>query len=76
MAVLDTSSPTAVILDLMLPDGDGIQILERIRHDQIHTKVAVTTASSDSTKLDRVRALQPDSMMFKPIDLPQLLRAL
>ncbi len=78
MAKLSAASISAVeldwmILDLMLPDGSGEAILRRVRDEQIRVKVAVTTAVSDSERLEEVRRLQPDSLFAKPLDLGRLL---
>jgi DNA-binding response OmpR family regulator len=75
-AYLDAQRPTAVILDLMLPDGEGATVLARVREAKMDVRVTVTTASSDPDRLNRVRALRPDSLLRKPIDLTELLRVL
>lgn len=76
LTYLQAHAPHSVVLDLMLPDGEGATVLERIRASGMAVKVTVTTASSDPARLDRVRSLRPDSVLKKPLDLPELLRAL
>jgi len=76
LARLSASKPDYVILDLMLPDGSGEKILRHIRDNRLPITVAVTTASSDDDHLAVVGSLRPDSMIKKPIDLAQLMRAL
>jgi DNA-binding response OmpR family regulator len=66
----------AVILDLMLPDGDGIDLLQYIRRMHSKILVAVTTGASDPEYLKRLGAFSPDMVLPKPIDLPALLRGL
>lgn len=66
------NGPDWVILDLMLPDGDGTDILRKIRAEKRQTRVAVTTGSCDSAVLKAVDALQPDLFLIKPISLPDL----
>ena len=73
---LDAHTPDTIILDLMLPDGEGAAILRRVRSDGRKVTVAVTTASSDPDRLDQVRALQPDSLMKKPLDIFELLKVI
>ncbi len=73
---LEICKPAACILDLMLPDGDGAIVLERIRNSNLKINVAVTTASTDSARIERVKSLRADHIIRKPIDLGMLLKAL
>ncbi len=65
-----------VVLDLMLPDGDGVTLLKKIRSEKLAIRVAVTTGSADMTRLRTVADLAPEMFLTKPIDLPQLLEGL
>jgi DNA-binding NarL/FixJ family response regulator len=67
------SQPDFVVLDLMLPDGDGTAILAAIRDADLPIRVAVTTGSSDRQRLDRVLRLRPDLLLTKPVNLSELL---
>ena len=62
--------PCYLILDLMLPDGDGITVLEAVRHKGLRTLVAVCTGSVDLARLKAVAELGPDAMFPKPIRMP------
>ena len=68
--------PDTVILDLMLPDGDGAAVLHQVRAAGLPARVVVTTAVHDATRLAAIRALGPDLVMQKPIDLAGLLSVL
>ncbi len=68
--------PDVLILDLMLPDGDGASLLRQIREQDSKTRVVVTTGTSDSARLARVYQLKPDAVLFKPIDLGMLIKAI
>jgi DNA-binding response OmpR family regulator len=74
--VVEDPAPHWLILDLMLPDGDGADILRLIRDKDLDVRVAVTTGMSDSARLDLVRALAPDLLIAKPINLGELLKNL
>jgi len=68
--------PLWIVLDLMLPDGDGTAVLRKVRVEGLSTRVAVTTGSSDSSRLDEVTALRPDLFLTKPINLSDLFEGL
>ena len=61
-----------VFLDLMLPDGDGTDLLSRIRKENRPAKVAVTTALSMGSLLVRAVSLRPDALFFKPLNFAHL----
>lgn len=67
-------SPNCIVLDLMLPDGNGVELLRRIREQGFPVHVAVTTGMSEPDILAQVRALNPDALMNKPIKLAELER--
>jgi len=69
-------APDVVLLDLMLPDGDGSQILSAIRAANLATRVIVITGVGDPAWIERVRQLQPLSILFKPIQLRDLLNTI
>jgi two-component system, OmpR family, copper resistance phosphate regulon response regulator CusR len=62
-----------VILDLMLPQRDGLEILTTLRKRGIQTPVLILTAK-DTTN-DRVRGLDTgaDDYLVKPFAIPELL---
>jgi CheY-like chemotaxis protein len=64
--------PECVVLDLMLPDGSGIDFLQRIRREGIMTRVAVVSGAGQAM-LDSARRHNPDAVFPKPVNVPQLL---
>jgi DNA-binding NtrC family response regulator len=64
--------PECVLLDLMLPDGNGIDLLRQIRASGLNARVAVVTAAG-SAMVDAVQQFKPDVVFRKPVDVPQLL---
>ncbi len=71
-----SENPGHVILDLMLPDGDGGDILRYIRQSKLPSRVVITTAVNDASRLRGIHDLKPDAILQKPIDLDRLLRFL
>jgi two-component system OmpR family response regulator len=63
-----------VLLDLMLPDGDGVEVLRQIRESNYTSRVLVTTAVSDPGRLGKVCQLRPEAVLQKPIDVARLLK--
>lgn len=64
--------PECLVLDLMLPDGDGETILRKIRDDRLPTRVVVNTGTHDPDRLSAVSELKPEALLQKPIDIEQL----
>jgi DNA-binding response OmpR family regulator len=65
-------SPDCVILDLMLPDGNGTDLLSYVRAHHLPISVVVTTGAIDwSTTLSPPNAT-PDVIFPKPVDYRQL----
>jgi two-component system OmpR family response regulator len=65
--------PDFLLLDISLPDGDGAEILRRVRAANLPTRVAVTTGH-DPASLGVVAALRPDAVLHKPIDVDEVCR--
>ena len=66
------ASYDAVVLDLGLPDGSGLELLKRARSRRISTPVLIATARDRVA--DRIAGLDAgaDDYMVKPIDLDEL----
>jgi DNA-binding response OmpR family regulator len=75
-AALATTRYAALILDLGLPDGDGLAILREIRHRKDPLPVLVLTARGGVH--DRVSGLRSgaDDYLVKPFDFEELLARL
>ena len=64
--------PDWVLLDLMLPDGCGSEVLEKVHADRLMTRVCVVTGCAPA-KLEEVRLLGPDHVLIEPLDVAQLM---
>lgn len=61
-----TLKPEAIVLDLMLPLKDGIEVAKELRQDKINTPLLMLTAKDD--ELDKIIGLEigADDYMTKP----------
>lgn len=71
-AALSTSVFDTVVLDLMLPDGSGLDLLREMRGSGNRTPVLLLTAMDETS--DRIRGLDTgaDDYLGKPFDLDEL----
>jgi putative two-component system response regulator len=73
--LIRSEQPDLILLDLMMPDVDGLQILRMVRDDRRlqQTPVVVLTATDDrSTKLAALE-LGANEFLMKPVDPTDLL---
>lgn len=78
-ALLETRPPDLAILDLALPDADGLTLLRELRHHDrsvhgIDPDLPVIVLSGRCSGIDRVRGLQLgcDDFVAKPFDYREL----
>ncbi|MGA7055412.1 MAG: response regulator transcription factor [Mycobacterium sp.] len=76
IAKFDKVGPDVLVLDIMLPDVDGLRILKRVRESDTYTPTLFLTAR-DSV-MDRVTGLTAgaDDYMTKPFSLEELVARL
>ena len=70
------ADPDVVLLDLNLPDGNGVDLLEHLRSTGRRARVVVLTAGSTPEHLRRLRDLRPDRVYVKPLNFLDLLDGL
>jgi CheY-like chemotaxis protein len=70
--------PDVVLLDVMLPDADGFDILRRIRKHPALREVPVIMLTGMATRGDVIRGMQggADGYVTKPFEAEALMRAL
>lgn len=65
---LKTETPDLIVLDIMLPGKDGIQILEEIRSNPETEAIPVIMATAKGTEIDKIQGLDKgaDDYLVKP----------
>lgn len=75
-AILGEDTPHAILLDLGLPDGDGLDFLKALRRQGDRTPVMIVTAAGQrQTRLDGLDG-GADDYVTKPYDLDEVLARL
>ena len=74
-AAVRQSVPDLVILDVMLPDEDGYQILARLREDAATRSVPVLMVTAKSSEIDVVKGLDKgaDDYLCKPFGIMEFI---
>lgn len=61
-----------IILDLVMPKKDGLEVLHYIREKQINTKVIILTSYNSQEMIRKVAELGADYYILKPFELDTL----
>ena len=72
---LNDTTPDLILLDIMLPDEDGISILKRLKSDAATAEIPVIMLSAKSSEIDKVTGLEngADDYITKPFGIMELL---
>ena len=71
---LRDDKPALILLDIMLPDEDGISILKRLKGNDATAEIPVIMLSAKSSEIDKVTGLEngADDYITKPFSLAEL----
>lgn len=72
---LTEKNPDLILLDIMLPDEDGLEILKKIRKVPETKKVPVIMVTAKTTEIDKVKGLDlgADDYLTKPFGVMELI---
>ena len=67
--------PDCILLDIMLPDEDGLEILKKIRSIPDTRKIPIMMITAKTTELDKVKGLDlgADDYITKPFGIMELI---
>jgi two-component system cell cycle response regulator DivK len=70
-------APDLVLMDIQLPDLDGVQALQRLREDRRTATIPVLALTAQAMRGDRERFLAAgfDGYLSKPVDIRELIGA-
>ena len=76
VALAAERAPDLVLMDIQLPDIDGLEALRRLRADERTAAVPVLALTAQAMQGDRERFLDAgfDGYLSKPVDVPELIR--
>jgi two-component system alkaline phosphatase synthesis response regulator PhoP len=66
--------PHLILLDIMMPEYDGIEVLKRLKKNEKTSRIPVVFLTAKGTDVDEVLGLElgADDYLVKPISIPKL----
>jgi two-component system alkaline phosphatase synthesis response regulator PhoP len=74
LEALKTEKPELIVLDIMLPGKDGVEILKEIKSNPETRKIPVIMATAKGTEMDRIQGLDTgaDDYLVKPFGVMEM----
>lgn len=76
MEVIRREKPDLIIMDIRMPDLDGLTMLKRLRKEGITSKALVLSAYSDFSYAKQAMELGVSNYLLKPVKIQELKKAL
>lgn len=75
MAEIRNKVPDLLLLDLMLPDADGLQLVGELRQNALTSELPIIMVTAKTTELDKVKGLDmgADDYLTKPFSVMELI---
>ena len=74
LEALKTEKPELIVLDIMLPGKDGVEVLKKIRSNPETRKIPVIMATAKGTEMDKIQGLDTgaDDYLVKPFGVMEM----
>ena len=76
LEVIRKEKPDVILMDIRMPDMDGLTMLEQLRKEGITSKAVVLSAYSDFTYAKRAMELGVNYYLLKPVKIQELRKVL
>ncbi len=75
LEALKTERPRLILLDVMLPGTDGMEILRRLRSQELYRDIPVIMATAKGTEYDKITGLDlgADDYLAKPFGMMEMI---
>lgn len=74
-ACIENAKPSLILLDIMLPDEDGISVLKKLRAEPDTKHLPIIMVTAKTTEMDKVKGLDSgaDDYIVKPFGIMELI---
>ncbi len=74
LKALEDTQPELIILDIMLPEKDGVEVLKEIRSNPQTRKIPIIMATAKGTEMDKIQGLDAgaDDYLAKPFGVMEM----
>ena len=68
-----TSQPDLILLDVMMPIMNGVEVSKRLKSDPVTQHIPIIAMSAGTTLRDRYKDMRADDFLAKPFEISDLL---
>lgn len=74
LKALKTEAPELIILDIMMPEMDGLEVLKALRSEKAYKDIPVIMATAKGTEMDKIGGLNlgADDYLVKPFGVMEM----
>jgi DNA-binding NarL/FixJ family response regulator len=76
LKMLEKNEPDIILLDINLPDINGLDLCEKIKNSNTHSKILMLTSIDDLSIITQSFSKKANGYLLKDIDRTELLRAI